>query len=85
MLERILGEEGYEVVALAHGRAGLTAADTATEGYNLVVTNSHLPGMTGEQMVRELRRCFPQLPILHLDDLSRPISAASRQTCLPFP
>jgi hypothetical protein len=34
-----------------------------------------MPHLSGEELVDELRRRFPGLPILHLDDLSRPIGA----------
>jgi DNA-binding response OmpR family regulator len=73
MLERALTAEGYEVVGMADGAAGLTAASTAQGSFDLVITNSHMPNLSGDQMVTELRRRFPGLPILHLDDLSRPL------------
>jgi len=75
MLERVLGAEGYEVVGMEDGAAGLTAASTAKGSFDLVITNNHMPHLSGEQLVDELRRRFPGLPILHLDDLSRPIGA----------
>ena len=73
LLIRALGEAGYEVVAVRDGEAGLTAAKTAEQPYDLVVTNSYMPGLSGEQLIGHLRRLYPGLPILHLDDLGRPI------------
>jgi DNA-binding response OmpR family regulator len=72
MVARALREEGYEVVGVGDGQAGLTAAETADVSYDLVVTNSYMPHLSGEQLIAELRRLYPGLPILHLDDLSRP-------------
>src|SRR4051794_24612005 len=43
MLERVLGAEGYEVVAMEDGAAGLTAASTAKGSFDLVITNNHMP------------------------------------------
>jgi len=75
MLERVLTAEGYEIVGLEDGAAGLTAASTAEGLFDLVITNNYMPHRSGEELVAELRGRFPGLPILHLDDLSRPIGA----------
>ena len=40
--------------------------------YDLVVTNSYLPHLTGEQLIEQLSQLFPGLPILHLDDIAHP-------------
>ena len=73
LLTRALREEGYEVVAVTDGEAGLNAAETAAKPYDLVVTNSFMPHMHGEELIAHLRELFPSLPILHLDDLSREV------------
>src|SRR5690242_4388442 len=66
-----LRESGYDVVAVSDGLAGLDAARIAAEPYDLVITNSCMPHLTGEQLIAHLRELFPTLPILHLEDLSR--------------
>src|SRR5690242_5638412 len=71
VLARALREGGYDVVAVTDGLAGLDAARTAAQPYDLVVTNSWMPHLTGEQLIAQLRELFPTLPILHLEDLSR--------------
>jgi DNA-binding response OmpR family regulator len=71
VLARALREAGYDVVAVTDGQAGLDAARIAAEPYALVITNSYMPHLTGEQLITQLRQLFPTLPILHLDDLSR--------------
>jgi CheY-like chemotaxis protein len=71
VLARALREGGYDVVAVTDGLAGLNAARTAAEPYDLVITNSYMPHLTGEQLIAHLRELFPTLPILHLEDLSR--------------
>jgi CheY-like chemotaxis protein len=72
LVVRILSEAGYTVTAVADGWDGVSAA-AAGLPYDLVVTNSFLPNLTGEQLVGYLRRLYPTQPILHLDDLARPI------------
>jgi DNA-binding response OmpR family regulator len=70
LLSRALREKGYDVVALNDGAAGLEAVLTATDPYDLVVTNNCMPGIDGEELVARLRAARPGLPIVHLDDSS---------------
>jgi DNA-binding response OmpR family regulator len=70
LLIRALGERGYEVVAVNDGQAGLEAVLTATDPYDLVVTNNCMPRMEGEELIRRIREARPRLPVLHLDDMS---------------
>jgi DNA-binding response OmpR family regulator len=73
VLVRALVEDGYEVVEVNDRREAVAA--TNLESFHLVITNVSMPGLTGEQMAAELRRRFPGLPILHLDDLAHPLGA----------
>jgi DNA-binding response OmpR family regulator len=73
VLVRALLEDGYEVVDVNDRREAVAA--TNLESFDLVITNVSMPGLTGEQMAAELRRRFPGLPILHLDDLAHPLGA----------
>jgi DNA-binding response OmpR family regulator len=72
LLVRALESEGYEVVAVNDGQAGYDAARTAGRPYDLVITNNYMPHMSGTELIGHLTSLFPDLPILHLDDLSRP-------------
>lgn len=47
LLTRALKEHGYDVVAVNDGAAGLEAVRTATDPYDLVVTNNCMPGDGG--------------------------------------
>jgi DNA-binding response OmpR family regulator len=78
LLVRALSIAGYEVVAVADGEAGLVAAKGAQLPYDLVVTNSYMPGLSGEQLIGHLRNLYPGLPILHLDDLAHSIGPNAR-------
>src|SRR3954463_11390103 len=71
LIVRALTDEGYEVVAVANGRAALDAARGADTGFDLIVTNNYMPGLTGPELVARVRQDFPELPILHIDDLVR--------------
>jgi DNA-binding response OmpR family regulator len=81
LIVRVLTDDGYEVVAVHDGRAALDAAYGAEVRYDLVVTNTWLQGASGSDVVHELRKDFPDLPVLHIDDL--PPSSRSSYAHLP--
>jgi two-component system cell cycle response regulator CpdR len=71
LIARALSDEGYEVVAVANGRAALEVARRAEGEFDLIVTNNYMPGLNGEELIARVREDFPGLPILHIDDISR--------------
>jgi CheY-like chemotaxis protein len=71
LIARALTDEGYEVVAVANGRAALDEARGAEVKFDLIVTNSYMPGLSGPELVERVRQDFPDLPILHVDDIVR--------------
>jgi CheY-like chemotaxis protein len=83
LIVRALTDEGYEVVAVANGQAALDAARGAEAGFDLIVTNNYMPGLTGPELVARVRRDFPDLPILHIDDLVRTTRIGHLPTDVP--
>ena len=71
LIARALTDDGFEVVAVANGRAALDAARTAEVGFDLIVTNNYMPGLNGPELIARVRQDFPRLPILHVDDITR--------------
>jgi DNA-binding response OmpR family regulator len=63
-LTRGLEAEGYTVVASDNGRDGLALASAGR--WDLVVLDLLLPGLSGLQVLRELHRVRPHLPVLIL-------------------
>jgi DNA-binding response OmpR family regulator len=63
-LTRGLEAEGYTVVAADNGRDGLALASAGA--WDLVVLDLLLPGLSGLQVLRELHRVRPRLPVLIL-------------------
>ncbi|HVM56518.1 MAG TPA: response regulator transcription factor [Gaiellaceae bacterium] len=63
-LRRGLEAEGYAVVAADNGRDGLAFASSGD--WDLVVLDLLLPGLSGLQVLRELHRTHPRLPVLIL-------------------
>ena len=84
---RVLSGAGYEVVAMNDGQAGLDAAVGAAVPFDLVVSNNCMPHLNGAEMIARMREEFPDMPILHLDDLSGtiPEDLPSNVSNLPKP
>jgi CheY-like chemotaxis protein len=71
LIARALSDAGYEVVAVANGQAALNAARTAEAPFDMIVTNNYMPGLSGSELIQRVRQDFPDLPILHIDDIGR--------------
>jgi two-component system, cell cycle response regulator CpdR len=71
LIARALSDEGYQVVSVANGLAALDAARRSKSGFDLIVTNNYMPGLSGPELIARVRQDFPTLPILHIDDISR--------------
>jgi DNA-binding response OmpR family regulator len=63
---RALKEAGYEVEEADDGLAGLNAVRTTTQPFDLVITDSRLPRLSGSELVKALRKLNPKLPIINL-------------------
>jgi nitrogen regulation protein NR(I) len=61
-MQRVLADEGHEVVVERRGDSGLAAA--AKNRFNVVVTDLRLPGLNGLEVIRRLHVSEPRLPII---------------------
>jgi CheY-like chemotaxis protein len=67
MLARLLGEAGFHVVEAENGSAALQAAHAVDRGaLSLVVTDIHMPLMSGIEFAREFRPLHPGVPLLFI-------------------
>jgi DNA-binding NarL/FixJ family response regulator len=53
-----------------------------TVGRHLVVTDSYMPHLSGDQLIQQLHQQFPTLSVLHLDDGTYPTISRARP-CRP--
>ena len=58
---------GYGVRKTADGNAGLAAVKFAAPA--LVVTDIHMPGTSGSMVIAELKRGFPEVPVIAISCL----------------
>jgi len=68
-VERVLRESGYKTVAATSGAEAIAVA--RREGpLGGLVTDLMMPGMTGDELARQLRQFEPQLKVLYLTGYS---------------
>jgi len=58
---------GYAVRTATDGCAGIAAVKLATPA--LVVTDIHMPGMSGTMVIAELKRGYPEIPVIAISCL----------------
>jgi two-component system cell cycle sensor histidine kinase/response regulator CckA len=66
LLSRILAEAGFGVVEAENGAVALETARRINGGLGLVVTDIHMPVMSGLDFAREFRPLHPNVPILFI-------------------
>jgi DNA-binding NtrC family response regulator len=64
MLERALGEEGYEVTAAADGRSGIRLL--GERPFDFVLTDLKLPDVSGLEVLQASRAAQPRVPVVVL-------------------
>ena len=66
LVGRALRKAGYEVEEAEDGLAGWERFSTAKLHFDLVVTDSRLPRLSGSELAQRLRELHPTLPIINL-------------------
>lgn len=64
VLSRALTRLGFKVTLAADGAEAVTQFRAAPGGYALALLDFKLPGMTSEDVLREIRRLRPDLPVI---------------------
>ena len=62
VMEALLGEEGYEVLTAPGGHDALKL--TGSSDVDLVLTDMKMPKMNGIELLGELKRLYPDLPVI---------------------
>jgi len=60
----MLTELGYRVTAYTDSRKALNAFREMPEGFDLVITDQTMPGLTGYELTKELRKIRPVIPVI---------------------
>jgi DNA-binding response OmpR family regulator len=64
MLEKLLKQGGYELVVAEGGQDALHKADDHKGRIDLLVASLQMPGMTGTDLAKEMRRARPELRVM---------------------
>ena len=64
LVGRFLKSQGFDVTFSADGQAGWEAAQK--EPFDLIITDTHLPLLTGPELVEKVRQRDPEQRIMHL-------------------
>jgi two-component system, cell cycle sensor histidine kinase and response regulator CckA len=67
LLARMLRDCGYDVVEAANGRVALDLVNAGPpRHFDLIVTNSRLPGLNGFEFIAQVLTQYPHLQVLHV-------------------
>jgi len=64
MAERMLASIGYQVTALTCGSEALKVFSAQPEKFDLIITDLTMPGLTGDELAREIMSIRPDIPII---------------------
>ncbi len=64
LLQRFLMLKGYEVDVASDGQAALTALQTHPEGFDVVISDHNMPGLTGLELVQRARTAGNGVPFI---------------------
>ncbi len=73
-LREVLSREGYNVTIMMNAKQALDQFEQASASFDLVITDQSMPDITGEQLVRQIHRIRPLLPIIICSGYSSPES-----------
>lgn len=73
MVARMLSLCGYDVVSAQSGEEALTIAQEYAAPLDLLVTDVRMPGMSGPELVQELKKLRPDIRVMYMSAYSRDV------------
>ena len=61
LIEKLLSEKGYQVVTVDEGQEALKLFTAKPDFFDLVITGQTMPDLSGEDLIRELKKAHPDL------------------------
>jgi CheY-like chemotaxis protein len=77
LVGEVLEVNGYCATVHANPRAALLAFQANPSSFSAVITDQTMPGMTGLELVREMRLIKPDLPVIMVSGYSDKVDAES--------
>lgn len=80
LMEIVLGRDGHKVDAVSDGGLAIELVQKNPTGYDVVITDHHMPTMSGLELVAELRRLqFAGKIIVFSSELSNEVDETYRR------
>jgi len=80
LMEIVLGRDGHKVDSVADGHLALEQIEKDLSTYDVVITDHHMPTISGLELVARLRELkFPGKIIVFSSELSTAVDAGYRQ------
>jgi len=76
-IPRVLESLGYTVTPARDAREALEAVDGDPDGFDAVITDFDMPGLSGVELARELERRMPDVPVLMVSGRERAVTLAA--------
>ena len=74
LMSAVLANEGYEVETVDGGGEALERLKHADHGFDLLITDHHMPGINGLELVRQTRELtYPGLIVVFSSELSEEV------------
>ena len=81
---RVLEDAGYEVIAADNGRVALMALTSADPPFDVVITDSRMPVMSGPELIERIRATQPGIRIIQASGDDRPPARGVINLLKPF-
>jgi CheY-like chemotaxis protein len=91
VVQALLSRAGYDVLMAADGASALHTLEEHGSDVDLILLDMTMPGMTTEEILAEVRRLYPVLPVLltsgfaSTDIITQLLEAGTVQGFLPKP
>ena len=79
LLTAMCQTSGYSVVTASSGEEGLKKA--REEHFNLILTDLAMPGLSGLEVAREIKKSYPELPIVLITGWGVTIDKSQLESC----
>jgi PAS domain S-box-containing protein len=78
--EQMLQRLGYRVTAVSDSGRALALFRQAPQQFDVVVTDMTMPGITGDELARQIKMIRPQIPVIICTGYSQKLSQASAES-----
>lgn len=72
LLGQIISSCGFEVSEAGDGRQALDIFISAEKNFDLLITDLCMPRINGGELIREIRRCKPDIPVIAITGYTDP-------------